>query len=135
MVSCTSVLCGQGFGVQLMTSENSVELCWNQKMTIIKLALKDYIHLFFPPTNLNPDLSLLLLFCYIRQLDWRPERRAGPSRMRHERVVILKNMFHPTDFEVGNDFLTSKNSGMFSYKRVQSLPCSIFVKAYSCSHG
>ncbi|KAM7338276.1 17S U2 SnRNP complex component HTATSF1 [Alexandromys fortis] len=34
-----------------------------------------------------------------KQLDWRPERRAGPSRMRHERVVIIKNMFHPTDFE------------------------------------
>ncbi|XP_055455642.1 HIV Tat-specific factor 1 [Psammomys obesus] len=34
-----------------------------------------------------------------KQLDWRPERRAGPSRMRHERVVILKNMFHPMDFE------------------------------------
>ncbi|XP_050997139.1 HIV Tat-specific factor 1 [Acomys russatus] len=34
-----------------------------------------------------------------KQLDWRPERRAGPSRMRHERVVILKNMFHPLDFE------------------------------------
>nr|2DIT_A Chain A, HIV TAT specific factor 1 variant [Homo sapiens] len=23
----------------------------------------------------------------------------GPSRMRHERVVIIKNMFHPMDFE------------------------------------
>ncbi|XP_036775055.2 HIV Tat-specific factor 1 [Manis pentadactyla] len=34
-----------------------------------------------------------------KQLDWRPERRAGPSRMRHERVVIVKNMFHPMDFE------------------------------------
>ncbi|KAM9180538.1 17S U2 SnRNP complex component HTATSF1 isoform 1-T2 [Dugong dugon] len=34
-----------------------------------------------------------------KQLDWRPERKAGPSRMRHERVVILKNMFHPMDFE------------------------------------
>ncbi|XP_006881955.1 PREDICTED: HIV Tat-specific factor 1 homolog [Elephantulus edwardii] len=34
-----------------------------------------------------------------KQLDWRPERKAGPSRMRHERVVILKNMFHPEDFE------------------------------------
>ncbi|XP_055986289.1 HIV Tat-specific factor 1 [Sorex fumeus] len=34
-----------------------------------------------------------------KQLDWRPERRTGPSRMRHERVVIIKNMFHPTDFE------------------------------------
>ncbi|KAG8507184.1 HIV Tat-specific factor 1, partial [Galemys pyrenaicus] len=34
-----------------------------------------------------------------KQLDWRPERKAGPSRMRHERVVIIKNMFHPMDFE------------------------------------
>ncbi|XP_012611812.2 17S U2 SnRNP complex component HTATSF1 [Microcebus murinus] len=34
-----------------------------------------------------------------KQLDWRPERRAGPARMRHERVVIIKNMFHPMDFE------------------------------------
>ncbi|XP_038204236.1 HIV Tat-specific factor 1 homolog [Arvicola amphibius] len=34
-----------------------------------------------------------------KQLDWRPERRAGPCRMRHEQVVIIKNMFHPTDFE------------------------------------
>ncbi|XP_049625037.1 HIV Tat-specific factor 1 homolog [Suncus etruscus] len=34
-----------------------------------------------------------------KQLDWRPERRTGPSRMRHERVVIIKNMFHPKDFE------------------------------------
>uniref|UniRef100_G1QAP8 17S U2 SnRNP complex component HTATSF1 n=2 Tax=Myotis lucifugus TaxID=59463 RepID=G1QAP8_MYOLU len=34
-----------------------------------------------------------------KQLDWRPERRDGPSRMRHERVVIIKNMFHPMDFE------------------------------------
>ena len=34
-----------------------------------------------------------------KQLDWRPERQAGPSRMHHERVVIIKNMFHPVDFE------------------------------------
>jgi HIV Tat-specific factor 1 len=34
-----------------------------------------------------------------KQLDWRPERRARPSRMRHEQVVIIKNMFHPVDFE------------------------------------
>ncbi|XP_045439700.1 HIV Tat-specific factor 1 homolog [Pipistrellus kuhlii] len=34
-----------------------------------------------------------------KQLDWRPERREGPSRMCHERVVIIKNMFHPVDFE------------------------------------
>ncbi|KAI5940064.1 HIV Tat-specific factor 1 [Manis javanica] len=34
-----------------------------------------------------------------KQLDWRPERRAGPSQMHHKRVVIIKNMFHPMDFE------------------------------------
>ncbi|XP_054450835.1 HIV Tat-specific factor 1-like [Pteronotus mesoamericanus] len=34
-----------------------------------------------------------------KQLDWRPERRDGPSRKRHEQVVIIKNMFHPMDFE------------------------------------
>ncbi|XP_036993726.2 HIV Tat-specific factor 1 homolog [Artibeus jamaicensis] len=39
------------------------------------------------------------LFLQQKQLDWRPERRDGPTRMRHERVVIIKNMFHPLDFE------------------------------------
>lgn len=34
-----------------------------------------------------------------KQLDWRPEKKAGQSRLRHERVIILWNMFHPTDFE------------------------------------
>ncbi|KAK7804268.1 hypothetical protein U0070_017772 [Myodes glareolus] len=34
-----------------------------------------------------------------KQLDWRPERRAGSCRMRQERVVIIRNVFHPTDFE------------------------------------
>ncbi|XP_072340508.1 17S U2 SnRNP complex component HTATSF1 [Scyliorhinus torazame] len=34
-----------------------------------------------------------------KQLDWRPERKAGSSRLRFERVVILKNLFHPKDFE------------------------------------
>ncbi|XP_078076323.1 17S U2 SnRNP complex component HTATSF1 [Mustelus asterias] len=34
-----------------------------------------------------------------KQLDWRPERKTGSSRLRCERVVILKNMFHPKDFE------------------------------------
>ncbi|ELW63388.1 HIV Tat-specific factor 1 [Tupaia chinensis] len=34
-----------------------------------------------------------------KQLDWRPERRAGVPQKRHERVVIIKNMFHPMDFE------------------------------------
>ncbi|XP_070699212.1 17S U2 SnRNP complex component HTATSF1 [Pempheris klunzingeri] len=33
-----------------------------------------------------------------RQLDWRPEK-AGEARKRHEKVVIIRNMFHPSDFE------------------------------------
>nr|XP_033802207.1 HIV Tat-specific factor 1 [Geotrypetes seraphini] len=34
-----------------------------------------------------------------KQLDWRPEKKLGANRMRHERVVIIRNMFHPNDFE------------------------------------
>ncbi|XP_078544729.1 17S U2 SnRNP complex component HTATSF1 [Lissotriton helveticus] len=34
-----------------------------------------------------------------KQLDWRPEKKAGETRLRHERVIIIRNMFHPTDFE------------------------------------
>ncbi|KAF7701443.1 hypothetical protein HF521_002608 [Silurus meridionalis] len=33
-----------------------------------------------------------------KQLDWRPEKQ-GDARKRHERVVIIRNMFHPSDFE------------------------------------
>ncbi|XP_030648453.1 17S U2 SnRNP complex component HTATSF1 [Chanos chanos] len=33
-----------------------------------------------------------------KQLDWRPEKK-GEARKRHERVIIIKNMFHPKDFE------------------------------------
>uniref|UniRef100_A0A7M4EM91 17S U2 SnRNP complex component HTATSF1 n=1 Tax=Crocodylus porosus TaxID=8502 RepID=A0A7M4EM91_CROPO len=34
-----------------------------------------------------------------KQLDWRPEKKDGTARMRHERVIIIRNMFHPKDFE------------------------------------
>ncbi|KAG8448412.1 hypothetical protein GDO86_015488 [Hymenochirus boettgeri] len=34
-----------------------------------------------------------------KQLDWRPEKNASESRKRFERVIIIKNMFHPKDFE------------------------------------
>ncbi|XP_010901301.2 HIV Tat-specific factor 1 isoform X1 [Esox lucius] len=35
-----------------------------------------------------------------KQLDWRPEKKAGEeARRRHERVLIIQNMFHPSDFE------------------------------------
>lgn len=33
-----------------------------------------------------------------KQLDWRPEKQ-GEVRKRHEKVVIIRNMFHPSDFE------------------------------------
>uniref|UniRef100_A0A7N6ACN8 17S U2 SnRNP complex component HTATSF1 n=1 Tax=Anabas testudineus TaxID=64144 RepID=A0A7N6ACN8_ANATE len=33
-----------------------------------------------------------------KQLDWRPEKQ-GEARKRHEKVVIIRNMFHPSDFE------------------------------------
>ncbi|XP_053328877.1 HIV Tat-specific factor 1 [Spea bombifrons] len=32
-------------------------------------------------------------------LDWRPEKKAGELRKRFERVIIIRNMFHPKDFE------------------------------------
>ncbi|XP_061454701.1 HIV Tat-specific factor 1 [Rhineura floridana] len=32
-------------------------------------------------------------------LDWRPEKKDGTLRLRHERVIIIRNMFHPKDFE------------------------------------
>uniref|UniRef100_A0A8D0BRX5 17S U2 SnRNP complex component HTATSF1 n=1 Tax=Salvator merianae TaxID=96440 RepID=A0A8D0BRX5_SALMN len=32
-------------------------------------------------------------------LDWRPEKKEGSARLRHERVLIIRNMFHPKDFE------------------------------------
>ncbi|XP_051904055.1 HIV Tat-specific factor 1 [Hippocampus zosterae] len=33
-----------------------------------------------------------------KQLDWRPQKQ-GDARKRHEKVVIIRNMFHPSDFE------------------------------------
>ncbi|XP_061755219.1 HIV Tat-specific factor 1 [Nerophis ophidion] len=33
-----------------------------------------------------------------KQLDWRPEKQ-GDVRKRHEKVIIIRNMFHPSDFE------------------------------------
>ncbi|XP_015687955.1 HIV Tat-specific factor 1 [Protobothrops mucrosquamatus] len=32
-------------------------------------------------------------------LDWRPEKKEGSVRLRQERVIIIRNMFHPKDFE------------------------------------
>lgn len=44
-------------------------------------------------------VSACLCLCLCRQLDWRPEKQ-GEVRKRHEKVVIIRNMFHPSDFEV-----------------------------------
>ncbi|XP_020827440.1 17S U2 SnRNP complex component HTATSF1 isoform X1 [Phascolarctos cinereus] len=34
-----------------------------------------------------------------KRLDWRPEKNTGTAQMQREQVVIIKNMFHPKDFE------------------------------------
>ncbi|XP_067404165.1 17S U2 SnRNP complex component HTATSF1 [Emydura macquarii macquarii] len=34
-----------------------------------------------------------------KQLDWRPEKKDATTRLRYERVVVIRNMFHPKDFE------------------------------------
>ncbi|MEE6496715.1 hypothetical protein FKM82_002469 [Ascaphus truei] len=42
-----------------------------------------------------------------KQLDWRPEKKASDTRKRFERVVIIRNMFHPSDFERHPDGVAS----------------------------
>lgn len=38
---------------------------------------------------------------FFRLFDWRPEKKLEPStRPKSERVVVLKHMFDPTEFEV-----------------------------------
>uniref|UniRef100_A0A4W3GVA5 17S U2 SnRNP complex component HTATSF1 n=1 Tax=Callorhinchus milii TaxID=7868 RepID=A0A4W3GVA5_CALMI len=34
-----------------------------------------------------------------KQLDWKPEKKLGEIRLRHQRVVVIKNMFHPKEIE------------------------------------
>uniref|UniRef100_A0A8C6SKK1 HIV-1 Tat specific factor 1 n=1 Tax=Neogobius melanostomus TaxID=47308 RepID=A0A8C6SKK1_9GOBI len=45
--------------------------------------------------NSNSSKSTHISGC---NLDWRPEK-LGEVRKRHEKVVIIRNMFHPSDFE------------------------------------
>lgn len=66
----------------------------------------------------------LLLFCSCRQLDWRPEKK-GEVRKRHEKVVIIRNMFHPSDFEVKRIICTHFLSHTFSV-------IGVFVKSDPC---
>lgn len=64
-----------------------------------------FLSVYFCVAGMNSSVEALLaavslffvLFC--RQLDWRPEKK-GDARKRHEKVVIIRNMFHPSDFEV-----------------------------------
>lgn len=51
-------------------------------------------------------VSACLCFCLCRQLDWRPEKQ-GELRKRHEKVVIIRNMFHPSDFEVQTETVST----------------------------
>ncbi|XP_063089446.1 17S U2 SnRNP complex component HTATSF1-like [Cavia porcellus] len=62
-----------------------------------------------------------------KQLDWRPERRAGPCRMRHERVVIIKNMFHPEDFE--------DDPMVLNEIREENVPNLVKLRSSSCVIG
>ncbi|XP_072483221.1 17S U2 SnRNP complex component HTATSF1 isoform X2 [Notamacropus eugenii] len=39
------------------------------------------------------------MFLQQKQSTWWPEKKTGTARMRHEQVVIIRNMFHPKDFE------------------------------------
>lgn len=51
-----------------------------------------------------------LCLCLFRQLDWRPEKQ-GELRKRHEKVVIIRNMFHPSDFEVRTETVSNMPPG------------------------
>uniref|UniRef100_A0A8B9Y2W2 17S U2 SnRNP complex component HTATSF1 n=1 Tax=Bos mutus grunniens TaxID=30521 RepID=A0A8B9Y2W2_BOSMU len=74
-------------------------LCCYLKRESVDLALKLLDEDEIRGYKLHVEVAKFQLKGEYAQLDWRPERRAGPSRMRHERVVIIKNMFHPMDFE------------------------------------
>lgn len=39
-----------------------------------------------------------LIYVYSRLFDWRPEKKVG-ERSKHERVVIIKNLFEPKIFD------------------------------------
>ncbi|KAJ0061613.1 hypothetical protein NL108_005774, partial [Boleophthalmus pectinirostris] len=58
-----------------------------------------YVHVSLLYKHLFKNKKLLKVFWGVcRQLDWRPEKQ-GEARKRHEKVVIIRNMFHPSDFE------------------------------------
>jgi hypothetical protein len=43
-------------------------------------------------------------YLFFRLFDWRPEKKLEPStRPKSERVVVLKHMFDPTEFEVSTE--------------------------------
>lgn len=52
------------------------------------------------------DLYLLFLkisFSFsLRLFDWRPDKPLETTRLRFERIVILKNMFDPKEFTVSH---------------------------------
>ena len=50
---------------------------------------------------INYFLLLSLFFYVYRLLDWRPE--GSEKKKRFEQVVIIKNSFHPDEFEVSTN--------------------------------
>ncbi|KAM4663420.1 17S U2 SnRNP complex component HTATSF1 [Discoglossus pictus] len=62
---------------------------------LLRLDLCQYLS----AQSVNAAVERLNLMVNKRQLDWKPEKKAGEIRKRFERVIIIKNMFHPSDFE------------------------------------
>ena len=64
------------------------------------------------------------MFQLLRLFDWRPEKQAtdGTNRPKNEKVVVLKNMFDPTDFDV---------SQIIKYTKYKLLLKNMFDPAYS----
>ena len=46
---------------------------------------------------------IIFLCLHYRLFDWRPERPVG-TRFKSDKVVILKNMFKPSDFDVSSAY-------------------------------
>lgn len=63
-----------------------------------------------------------MCLCLCRQLDWRPEKK-GEVRKRHEKVVIIRNMFHPSDFEVRRE--TNMSTWRLSIEGINL--CGLFI--------
>lgn len=78
-------------------------------------------------------------FCY-RLFDWRPERALGEPQ-KHERVVIIKNLFSPEDFDKEVALLLEYQQDIRSeclkcgdVRKVVIYDVSIVYYSYRCSY-